>query len=376
MEKEAHIYIYGVIDSWQDKGSAEYGFVNLTNVRDQYENQKDAEEVIVHIHSEGGVVTEGFAIHDYLRSIKKPITTIIDGTCASIATVILLAGDTRIGTENSKPFIHNPWGMAGGDKEEMRKYADELEVIEEDIAEFYAQKTKLSKDEALELMRNETSFSAEQALTNGFLTKINSVMRAVALIRTKNNKEMAKENLTKEEAKGMFDDIFAKITNVLKGKEKIVNKTVTDATGAEILFASVEDDAQEAVGDTATIDGAAAEGEILMPDGQTYVFEAGTLTEIKEAEEDAEEDVEALKQKITDLETENEALKTAENLSIQTIKDLKKESETVATEVNEIKDSLKNMQKNLGSSFKFEKKDKVEKNVNATRQVFKTKDEE
>ena len=310
--KEAHIYVYGIIDSWQDAEASQYGYVNLTDVRTQLENQGDYDELFIHIHSEGGVVTEGFAIHDFIRSQGKPVTTIIDGMCASIATVILLAGDTRIGTENAKPFIHNPWGMAGGDKEELRKYADELEDIEEDIAEFYAKKTKLSKEDALNYMRNETYFTAQEALSNGFLTKINSVMRAVALLKSK-TKKMAKENLTEEKVQGMFDTVLEQIKNVLKGKKgEPQNKIITDANGGEILFPDVEDDAQEVVGDKATIDGSAAEGDILMPDGSTYVFSNGELTEIKESDP-AEPNVEALKQKITDLEAENETLKGTNN---------------------------------------------------------------
>lgn len=376
MENQAHIYIYGIIDSFQDKNSSDWGYVNLTNVRDQVEKQKEKEEIVVHIHSEGGVVTEGFAIHDYLRSQNKPITTIIDGTCASIATVILLAGDKRIGTENSKPFIHNPWGMAGGDKEEMRKYADDLEQIEEEIATFYAAKTKLSKDEALELMKNETSFTTEQCLSNGFLTEINSVMRAVALLKpNNNNKKMSTEKMTEEKVQSLIDKGIEKISNLFKTSE-VQNKTVTDATGVEILFPDVEEDAAIEVEQTATIDGAAAEGEVLMPNGETYVFESGVLKEIKEAEEAPEEDVEALKQKITDLETENESLKGEKNLLTTEVNDLKETAKGVEKEVGEIKETLNLIKKNSGSSFKFNRKEKVEKKQNATRQVFKTKDEE
>lgn len=375
MEREAHIYIYGIIDSMQDADANQYGYINLSSVKNQLDNQGDYDHLFVHIHSEGGVVTEGFAIHDFIRSQGKPVTTIIDGMCASIATVILLAGDTRIGTENAKPFIHNPWGMAGGDKEELRKYADELETIEEDIADFYAAKTNLTKEKALEYMRNETYFTAAEALSNGFLTELNSVMRAVALLKSK-NKKMAKENLTEEKVQGMMDSILEKITNVLKGKAKPQNKIVTDATGIEILFPDVEDDAMEVVGDTATIDGSAAEGDILMPDGSTYVFTEGELTEIKEAEEDPEDDVEALKQKITDLEAENEALKTSNNTLEDEATQNKKDAKTLKEEVKGIKDSVKDMKKNIGSNFKHDpKKKNFKKDQEGSRSVFRKVEE-
>ena len=43
------------------------------------------------------------------------------------------------------------------------------------------------------------------------------------------------------------------------------------------------------VGDVATVDGEPAEGDYLMPSGETYVFAAGELTEIIAAEGEEEE---------------------------------------------------------------------------------------
>ena len=168
--KVAHVYIYGIIDSWQDNKADDYGIVNLKSIKNQLENQAGFEEIIVHIHSEGGDVTEGFAIHDFLKSQGKPITTIVEGMCASIATVPALAGDKRQMTANSTFFIHNPWGFVGGEKEEIQRYANELEEIENKLSDFYAKFSSLSKEDILNFMKVETSFTAEEAVTNGFMT--------------------------------------------------------------------------------------------------------------------------------------------------------------------------------------------------------------
>ena len=378
MENQAHIYIYGIIDSYQDKDASDYGYSNLSNVRDQLERQENYDEIVVHIHSEGGVVTEGFAIHDYLRSQGKKVITQIDGVCASIATVILLAGDERIGTENSTPFIHNPWGMSMGDKEELRKYADELEKIEEDIANFYAAKTNLSKEQALEFMREETYFSAEQCLSNGFLTKINSVMRAVALLKHNNSDKMAKENLTKEEAKGLFDSLFDKIQNILSPKkDEVLNKTVTDANGTIIDFPDVEEDAEPAVGDSALVDGAPADGEYLMPDGSKMIFTAGELSEVAEASEEGDEDdMEALKAENEELKAEIDQLKTANAELNESIEAKDSEIEEIHQEVSNIKEGMEELKNSLGSDFTYEPKKKNFKNEKkATRSVWKQTEE-
>lgn len=357
----AKIYIYGIIDSNQDANAAEWGYVNLKGVKDQLDAQPNTKEIEVHIHSEGGVVTEGFAIHDFLRSQGKPVTTIIDGVCASIATVVLLAGDVRVGTENAKPFIHNPWGMAGGDKEELRKYADELETMENDIAEFYAAKTKLTTAEALDYMRNETAFTATEALANGMLTKIETVMRAVALLKPNNIKTMAKENLTKEEAQSMFDGVLNSIKAILKPSKNSEpqNKTVADANGVELLFADVEDDAQEAVGDKATVDGSAAEGDVLMPNGETYVFEAGELKEIKPAEStDDDADVEALQAEVDDLKTQLADAQALAQANADEAADEKAKAKALKASLKDIKAQVKQIKENVGSNFNWEPKKK------------------
>ena len=56
----------------------------------------NAEEIIVNIHSLGGSVDHGLAIHDLLRENKARVTTrVTGGMSASAATIIAQAGDTR-----------------------------------------------------------------------------------------------------------------------------------------------------------------------------------------------------------------------------------------------------------------------------------------
>lgn len=333
----AHIYIYGDIGCYQDSFSAEWGEITLTNVRQQYEAQKDAESITLHIHSPGGYVSEGFAIHDYVRSLGKPVTTIIEGMCYSIATVIALAGDTRKMTSNADFMIHNPWGGAMGDSSEIQRYADDLKKEENRIAEFYAKKTNISTEQALELMKAETFMSAEQALQNGFITEIAAVMKAVAKFNPEKPKMSKENNLTKDEALGMFAKLEEKLKNIFTKQSQA--KLVQDANGAEIDFPELEADDTPAIGDKATIDGSPAEGERVMPSGETYVFTAGELTEIKPAEE-AEEDVEALK-------AERDALK--EQLEAQNLKatEAQAEAQALKTELDANQEGLKEIQKEI-----------------------------
>jgi len=99
-------------------------------------------------------------------------------------------------------------------------------------------------------------------------------------------------------------------------------------------------------GDMAMIDGKPAEGEYLMPNGTTYVFVAGDLTQIVEVEEMV--DVEAIK-------AENEQLKTQ----------LAEQTTAMETQAETFKTEILNIKKAVTSRFdKDEKKDPPKKDDN------------
>jgi len=301
---EGHIFIQGIISPWQDKGAEDWGEVNIKQVTQQIQDNIDAEKLIVHIHSPGGDVDEGFGIHDILVAHGKDkgieIETRIEGLCASIATVIAMAGSKRLITENSEFMIHNPWGDAWGDSDDVQKYADQLKAIEDKVIDFYVAKTGGDREAIDQMMKEETWMTAEQAKNLGFVTDIITTIKAVAKFKLKNT-TMDNSELDKK-IDNRFTDLLKKLGLAKGSRAKAL--TVTAADGTVLDFGDQIESVEEiAVDMTATIEGGGVpEGEYVMPDGKTFVFAAGTLTEIKEAEE---EDTEEMKQ----LKAENEDLK-------------------------------------------------------------------
>lgn len=368
----AHIYIYGDIGCWQAADSSEWGEVTLSDIRNQYEAQKEAKEITLHIHSPGGYVTEGFAIHDYIRSLGKPVTTIVEGMCYSIATVIALAGDKRLMTSNSEFMIHNPWGGAWGESSEIQKYADDLKQLEQKVADFYAAKTKITSEEGLELMKDETFMTPETALEKGFITEIASVMKAVALYKPKNEKM----NKNKKKSKNALARLLDKIDKFVDGEAQ--NKLVQDANGVEIDFVDLEADDTPDVGDMANVDNSAAEGEYVMPSGETFVFVEGELTEIKPKEEGGDEEeesseevaqlqdeVKALKKKLKAKNSENKELSKAVNANKELLKEMRKEIVTVK----------KSIKSDFNVSEKTKKKNLKKEEEGSSRSVWKKEEE-
>ena len=324
---EGHIFIQGIISPWQDKAAEEWGEVNIKQVTQQIQDNADAEKLIVHIHSPGGDVDEGFGIHDILVASGKEIETRIEGLCASIATIIALAGKTRMITENSEFMIHNPWMDAWGDADDLQKSADQLKAIEKKIIDFYAAKTGAKKGDLDKWMKEETWLTAAQALEFGFATEIIATIKAVAKVRfnkSEKNITMNKQEFEKSMEKG-HNSILDKLKKLLN-LSGVKNLTVTTADSTVLDFGDQVETVEEIeTGMTATLEGGGSpDGDFTMTDGGIWVFESGTLTEMKPAEED-EEDVEALKQKITELEAELETANAQADQTETAVKAIQKE---------------------------------------------------
>ncbi len=74
----------------------------------------------------------------------------------------------------------------------------------------------------------------------------------------------------------------SQIDFIEKHSPKLYAMVLQNAVGDELVFPKLNDSDSPSIGDYATIDGEPASGEYVMPEGETYVFKNGTLTEIIE----------------------------------------------------------------------------------------------
>ncbi|HFQ5304672.1 TPA: head maturation protease, ClpP-related [Vibrio vulnificus] len=164
------ILIYDEIGLW---GISAEEFVNQLN-------GIDAEEIDLRINSPGGSVFEGMAIYNALRRHKAKISTYVDGLAASMGSVIALAGDEVNMAENAYYMIHNPWGGCWGEAKDMRKYAERLDEMREQIANIYQAKTGLDRDAILQAMDDETWYTGKTAQDAGFVDNLTETLDAAA----------------------------------------------------------------------------------------------------------------------------------------------------------------------------------------------------
>lgn len=166
-DREADIYIYGDITSWEWFDSD----VSSYTLSKELEGL-DVDVINVYINSYGGEVAEGLAIYNALRRHKSKIKTYTDGFACSIASVIFMAGDERIMNNSSLIMIHNAWTYTAGNANDLRAEADALEKITQASINAYMEHVNISEDELKDLLDKDTWLLPNEALEMGFATSV------------------------------------------------------------------------------------------------------------------------------------------------------------------------------------------------------------
>lgn len=192
--KVLELYLYGDIQGDYDSffGRVE-SKTSVNYVQKAIAEAGSVSEIKVYINSCGGVVDEGVAIYNLLKRQTAKVTVYIDAFAYSIASVIAMAGDKIVMPSNTTMFIHNVWQVAIGNSEQLRKIADDLEVINENMVKSsYLSKAgdKLDKTLLDELMDKETFLSAEDALKYGLCDEIANPVEV-----TEESQEVAEQSL-------------------------------------------------------------------------------------------------------------------------------------------------------------------------------------
>lgn len=161
------------LDVYDDIGGGFLGFggVSASDVAAQLQGVKGALDV--HINSYGGDVFDGLAIREAIRNHMGPVTTVVDGIAASIASVIAQAGATRVMTPGSMMMIHDAWGYPDEPNEEgLLKMAATLGKISDNLAAVYADRAGGSQQQWRAAMQAETWYTADEAVAAGLADKV------------------------------------------------------------------------------------------------------------------------------------------------------------------------------------------------------------
>lgn len=166
-EKRA-VYLWGVVD---DKSARE-----ITTKLLLLEADAPGKEIKFYINSPGGVVTSGMVIHDTMKLISSPVSTICMGMAASMGSILLSAGEKgkRFIYPNGEVMIHQPslGGMMRGVAADLEIQARQTQRVKEIGARILAENCGKTMEQIMKDFNRDYYMDAKEAIAYGIVDGI------------------------------------------------------------------------------------------------------------------------------------------------------------------------------------------------------------
>jgi len=142
----------------------------------ELDGRESSEPIRIHVNTEGGSLSDGFAVYDAARSVKSPIVTIATGLCASAGLLILAAGDLRLATESTVFFYHQAILPSDGFQSiaQLDATAEGYQIAQQSYDNVIMGRNKIKKTVWKKEFEGKTAkyFNAQQALEYGIINGI------------------------------------------------------------------------------------------------------------------------------------------------------------------------------------------------------------
>ena len=197
----------------------------------------DPDNILLRVNSPGGSFSQGLAIYNFLESFSGRVDVVVEAFASSIASVIILAGDTLSIPENAFLFIHEPY-LQGveGNRAKLREQAAKLDMLTESMAGIYESKTGLSKEEVSAIMKNETLLTGNDALEKGFVTEVTQAQAIAASF------DIGKLGIKSPEVKAKVQNV-KEIKHMTKEQQEAKAKEAAEAKAKEEADAKAKEEA-------------------------------------------------------------------------------------------------------------------------------------
>ena len=168
-DKKFAIDLFGYVGGSKDYAD---GFNESEFISEFRKIPSDA-EIGLSINSQGGLVSTALSIYAILCEHKGPISIRVNGMALSAATIITsVPGAHVVMPQGSIMMIHRVASLAAGTAEDMRKEAETMEKIENNIIDLYARKSGKEPEEIRKAVDAETWFTAQEAVDFGLADEV------------------------------------------------------------------------------------------------------------------------------------------------------------------------------------------------------------
>lgn len=133
----------------------------------------DGSDVVLEVNSNGGLVTVGSELYTLLKQYNGKVTVEVVGMAASAASVAIMGADKVVMSPTAQIMIHKALlPYASGNSDDLDRMSNALKASDKAIINAYIDKTGLSEDELMNMMRSETYMSAQEAVAKGFADEV------------------------------------------------------------------------------------------------------------------------------------------------------------------------------------------------------------
>ncbi|MCI5072524.1 ATP-dependent Clp endopeptidase proteolytic subunit ClpP [bacterium] len=138
------------------------------------ESEDPDKEIFLYINSPGGVIYSGMAIYDTMQHIRCPVSTFCMGMAASMASVLLAAGQKgkRYALPHARVMIHQPLGGFRGQASDIDIQAKEILRLREELNGILAFHTGQEKDQVEKDSDRDNYMTAQMAKDYGLIDEI------------------------------------------------------------------------------------------------------------------------------------------------------------------------------------------------------------
>lgn len=133
-------------------------------------------DITLFINSPGGEVTSGLAVFDLIAGMESKVNTVCIGLAASMGAMLFLAGNRRIMLPHTKVMIHDPSysraDMSYRKPDEIDEFVKDLKKTRDLLVELIAKRSGKLTRTVRKITRNDSYFTAEEAVDFGLATEI------------------------------------------------------------------------------------------------------------------------------------------------------------------------------------------------------------
>ena len=131
-------------------------------------------EISIYLNSPGGNVTAGLGIYDTMQFVSSPIATICTGMAASMAAVLLVAGQEgkRSALPHSRVMIHQPMGGVQGQASDIEITAREIQKMKKELYTIISEHSNTPFDKVWADSDRDYWMTAEEAKDYGMIDQV------------------------------------------------------------------------------------------------------------------------------------------------------------------------------------------------------------